>query len=292
MRTALPVSLILAMVWTAPLSAQAGTFSVEGVQLPYERRGAGQPVILIPGWFQSYATWDGQVEDLAAAHQVIRFSRGPFGLMADPIDVVALMDHLDVHRAIIVAHSAGGLAALRLAVNFPERVEALVLYGPPAGTPGLTIPWAGADSWPAVLRQLGVEADPRAYAREVGLHAFYRVAAEHPMFAIPENQPRARARLQDMWTEYANAGARDWLDPPSPPASTRAVEAADLARLRMPTLVIIGSDEIPYFRIAADVLHYAIPGAQKRVIPGGGHFVHMVEPERFNAALLEFLSGR
>jgi pimeloyl-ACP methyl ester carboxylesterase len=66
---------------------------------------------------------------------------------------------------------------------------------------------------------------------------------------------------------------------------------ADLSRIRVPTLILVGDREVPYLRIVADALTYGIAGARKTVIPGGGHMVNMVEPRRYNRAVLAFLRG-
>jgi pimeloyl-ACP methyl ester carboxylesterase len=59
----------------------------------------------------------------------------------------------------------------------------------------------------------------------------------------------------------------------------------------MPTLFISGEHETPRWHLVADSLARWLPNARKVSIPGGGHTVHLDEPERFNRALLDFLSG-
>ncbi|HEY6358593.1 MAG TPA: alpha/beta hydrolase, partial [Vicinamibacterales bacterium] len=53
--------------------------------------------------------------------------------------------------------------------------------------------------------------------------------------------------------------------------------------------IIVGGDDMEFFHINADVLAFEIAGSQKVVIPGGGHLVNMIEPERYNAEVLRFL---
>jgi pimeloyl-ACP methyl ester carboxylesterase len=43
--------------------------------------------------------------------------------------------------------------------------------------------------------------------------------------------------------------------------------------------------------VAADILTFEIPGAQKVSVKGGGHIVNMIEPERYNAEVLRFLTS-
>jgi pimeloyl-ACP methyl ester carboxylesterase len=54
--------------------------------------------------------------------------------------------------------------------------------------------------------------------------------------------------------------------------------------------VLVGDADLPFFQIAADILTFEIPGAQKVSIKGGGHIVNMIEPERYNAEVTRFLN--
>ena len=62
-----------------------------------------------------------------------------------------------------------------------------------------------------------------------------------------------------------------------------------LGEIKIPALVLVGGDDLPFFQISADALTFEIPGAQKVVIPGGAHLVNVIEPERYNAEVLRFL---
>jgi pimeloyl-ACP methyl ester carboxylesterase len=66
---------------------------------------------------------------------------------------------------------------------------------------------------------------------------------------------------------------------------------ARLQEIRVPALVVTGDAEIPYLRVVADALAYAIPGAQRLVIPGGGHLVNLSQPVAYNAAVMSFLAA-
>lgn len=65
----------------------------------------------------------------------------------------------------------------------------------------------------------------------------------------------------------------------------------DLAKIRVPTLIVVGDHERPLLRLVADTLTQRIPNARQVVIADAGHGIHFAQPERFNAALLEFLDG-
>jgi pimeloyl-ACP methyl ester carboxylesterase len=67
-----------------------------------------------------------------------------------------------------------------------------------------------------------------------------------------------------------------------------APQIAQLASIRIPTLVIIGDHEAPFIAAAADTLANRIPGAKKVVIPNAGHGAHFAQPASFNSALMDF----
>lgn len=62
-----------------------------------------------------------------------------------------------------------------------------------------------------------------------------------------------------------------------------------LADVEAPALILTGEWEMPYLRVVAAALAYGIPGAERAVVRGGGHAVHLQEPERFTAELARFL---
>ena len=114
-----------------------------------------------------------------------------------------------------------------------------------------------------------------------------RAWAAHPINRTPDGRPDLRARLAQILNEYTGA---DVLK--ATPAGTTPERAAAIYRLhqlRVPTLVLVGDSDLPFFQIAADVLAFEIPGAQKVSVNGGGHIVNMIEPERYNAEVTRFL---
>jgi pimeloyl-ACP methyl ester carboxylesterase len=88
------------------------------IEIHYEDHGAGQPVVLIHGYPLSGRGWDKQVPALLkAGYRVITYDRRGFGQSSQPVtgydydtfaaDLAALLDHLDLHDAVLVGHSMG-----------------------------------------------------------------------------------------------------------------------------------------------------------------------------------------
>ena len=113
------------------------TVNVNGVQLAYERRGKGAPLVLLHGYPLDHHLWDDVVPLLEDTFDVIFPDLRGFGesttidsafSMDDyASDIAALLDQLDIQKAAIVGHSMGGYVALAFVRLYPERVSGLGL---------------------------------------------------------------------------------------------------------------------------------------------------------------------
>jgi pimeloyl-ACP methyl ester carboxylesterase len=119
------------------------TFEASGVKVHYLVQGKGEPVVLIHGLYSSAdINWQkpGIMAALAKDHQVIALDMPGHGAsdkpekdeaygqqMAD--DVVLLLDHLKVKKAHVVGYSMGGIVALKVIADHPERVISGTLGG-------------------------------------------------------------------------------------------------------------------------------------------------------------------
>ena len=111
--------------------------NVNGVQLAYERRGKGAPLVLLHGYPLDHHLWDEVAPLLEDTFDVILPDlRGfgesttvdsPYSMDDYASDIAALLDQLGISKAAIVGHSMGGYAALAFARLYPERVSGLGL---------------------------------------------------------------------------------------------------------------------------------------------------------------------
>jgi pimeloyl-ACP methyl ester carboxylesterase len=124
---------------------------VEGARLHYLDQGRGSAVLLFHGFAVHSFTWRLIIPLLQARHRVIAFDLPGFGLSDRNPDLslsltshaeraAALLDRLEIDRALVVGYSMGGAIAQRLAAAHPERVTGLVLVASiDASAPGS--PW-------------------------------------------------------------------------------------------------------------------------------------------------------
>jgi len=258
--------------------------------------GAGSPLVLVHGSGMSATTWAPLMPWLGA-HTLIAFDLPGFGL-SDPFDyrsrplrahavaqLTSLLDALGLERAPIVGTSLGGMWALCLALDAPNRIAALASLGVPAvALPGMHgDPFFTALSTPG-LRQLvaripspNVQMTRRSLARGViGPHASER-APEGFFEVVHEGmrQPGFRTAM------LSHMGLAMRLGRPRP---ENFLAEAELGRIAVPVLMIWG-DEDPYGgpeigRRACAV----IPDARLEVIPGR-HAPFLDDPERCGALI-------
>lgn len=110
----------------------------------YERRGAGQAVVLLHGWCLNGRLWTYEEEQLAGYCDVVvpdlpGFGRsdgvvGPFDLDRYRASVAELLDELDLHDAVLVGFAFGALVAMAAAADDDARVSGLVLIGVPSAS--------------------------------------------------------------------------------------------------------------------------------------------------------------
>jgi 2-succinyl-6-hydroxy-2,4-cyclohexadiene-1-carboxylate synthase len=177
-------------------------------------------------------------------------------------------------RATYLGYSFGGRVCLRLAVDRADLVERLVLV---SATAGLDDPSE---------RAARVEADERlAHDIEAGgVDAFLDHWLALPLFAgVPE---RYRYRAERRVTTPA------WLAGSLRLAGTGAQEPLwhRLAELAMPVLVVSGELDAKFDRLGVRLAAAIGANASRVVVPGAGHTVHLEQPERFVAALTEWLA--
>lgn len=255
--------------------------SARGVRINVIDRGAGDPVIFLHGVGCTVRSLEPQLEALAASRRVIAVdSRGhglsdrTYGRMsvrdyAD--DVLAVMSELGICQAPVVGVSMGGTIAMTMALAAPERVTRLVL----ADT------FARADADMAAGMQ-GVS----SVALTHGMHAAAEQVkpATFCAAAITEQRPYVR----DFHEQFAA------MDPYAFSIAMNAIAELDLlddlSRISVPTLVLIGAEDVLTGLERSEAIAVAVPNAELRVIEKAGHLSNLDEPGAFTDHLIQFLN--
>lgn len=269
---------------------------VAGITLHYKQQGAGQPtLLLLHGFGASTFSWRAVMPSLAQAATVIAFDRPAFGLTERPLRAdwgdfnpyspaaqprltVGLMDALGVERAVLVGNSAGGAVSLLTALEYPERVAALILVDPAIYTPNRSSGLLRFVFQTPQMDHLGplVARRIQDWGIEFGRSAWHNPDHIPPEFWEGYKQPLQVEHWDRALWELTRAAAPMNL-------------AARFAELRLPILVITGDDD----RIAptAQSIRLAgeLPHAELVVIPHCGHIPQEECPEAWLAAVTDFL---
>jgi 3-oxoadipate enol-lactonase len=252
------------------------------VTIAYETHGNGPAVLLVHEGVADRRMWRGQVPVLARDHRVVAVdlrgfgetphASGPFSHVDDLCEV---LDELRIEQATVVGGSLGAKVALLLAATHPERVERLVLC--PPVLPG----W----EWSERVRRGWQEEDEAFEAGDLdrAAEAVVELWADGPNRGPDAVDPEVRELV---WTMQRHAFEFPEPDPPSEQAPDPTVRLADV---HVPTLVVVGDEDVEDFHAMAEAAAAGIAGARKVVVEGAAHVIALEKPEEFNAALLAFL---
>lgn len=259
---------------------------VNGTTLYYEDTGpgsTGQTIVFSHGLLWSTAQFEPQIAALRARYRCIAWDHRGQGRSAGdhrehiPIelvwqDAVALLERLAPGPVHFCGLSMGGFVAMRMAARRPDLVRSLMLLETAAeGEPRQNI--ARYRLLTRVLRLLG----PRAVKRQVG-----PIMLGKTILADPARRGEV-ARLTDRMTSRKDIwrAVNGVID--------RAPILSELPRIAVPTLVVVGDDDVATPLAKAEQLVAAIAGARLVRIPGAGHSSPVEEPAAVTAAMEQFL---
>lgn len=194
-------------------------------------------------------------------------------------DADALRQELGLGKVLLLGHSYGGFIALDYALRYPESMSRLILIS--------TAP--AVDYWPEIrenMRRRGATAEmiesfeSGSWPTDEELEAHVDLVG-HLNFAAANEHLAREVTRETIYSAYARSAAFDLLQ-------NYDVEPR-LSEISVPTLVIVGREDVFTPMSQAQRLHDAIPGSELVVIEGAGHFNYAEQPEAFFSAVRSWL---
>jgi pimeloyl-ACP methyl ester carboxylesterase len=275
--------------------ADSRFIEVNGINVHYKTFGQGElTFILLHGFGASVFSWREVTGPLSKYGTVIAYDRPAFGLTERLLKwegespyslqsqvnlVIVLMDKLNVKKAILVGNSAGGTVSLQVALQHPERVQALILVDAAVYAGGGAPAWVTPILKTPQLNHLGP-----LFARQLQAQGveFIKTAWHDPSKITPETLDGYQKPLRvNNWDKAL------WF---LTVASQESTLTQRLKELTLPVLVITGDDDRIVPTEQSIRLADELPNAILNVIPQSGHLSHEEHPDLFMQAVVEFLS--
>ena len=259
-----------------------GFLEVGAVRLHYVQQGRGDDVVLLCGLGDAHDAWEAQIGAFSARFRVTAIDNrgvgqsslpdGAFGIGDLARDAAGVLDRLGIERAHVAGFSMGGAIAQELALARPDLVRSLVLNGT----------WCRTDAFlRAALRSICWQATIADDERRF-LESFLCWVYSPAVFADGRIEAFIAAGLDHPHPQDGEAFLRT-------AAACLAHDTRDrLGAISVPTLIVVGADDILCPPRHAHELAAGIAGSQLIELPGQAHQPFQEDPEAFNAHTLAF----
>jgi 3-oxoadipate enol-lactonase len=253
-----------------------------GIKLYYELHGPedGEVIVLSNGIMMSTAAWGYQTAALSRHLRVLLYDcrgmwrsehpKGPYSMEQHADDLAALLDGLQIEKAHIAGISYGSEISMVFALRYPQKTKTLIVIDGVSQVDPLlyaqTLPWriAAERKDAELLLRTSVH-----YNYSEGWIASHQAAIEA---SIPRFTELDMDALVELMKAFQNYHITD-----------------QLGTITVPTLVVIGEDDLIKGRKYSDIIVRQIPQAEYAVIPGSGHALCLDKPDILNSLLIGFV---
>jgi pimeloyl-ACP methyl ester carboxylesterase len=253
-----------------------------GLEIHYELKGEGEPVLFLPGVFSHRLVWGpvtrrlGGIQAILMDHRdsgMSSLSPAGYTIRELALDALAVLDHAGVASSHLVGHSMGGAVALEMALAEPQRVASLVLVNS----------WAKTDVYSgSVFRLMSLLRSRLTDDREF---------LQANTFVVNSAAPLQFMSIEDVAQSILNYGGLQ-----TPAALQRNLAAAGnfdvldrLPVIQSPALVIWGDEDKVFPAWHARELAQSIPQARELRLEGVGHMAVFQAADRVAGAIREFV---
>lgn len=249
--------------------------------------GQGPAILFWPSLLMDGSMWLAQAEHFLPRHRVVLIDSPGHGA-SEPLTrmfsfdecarcIVQILDALQIERTHFVGNSWGGMIGGTFAARYPQRVERAVLMNATASRAGLrqTVEFRLLC---AVVRRIGF----RGPFVERAVQAFIgpTTARERPQVAAQIRETVARVNRRSVYWAVRSV------------VPSRPDQHALFRAIRLPVLVVAGSEDPTFPAPETQAMAASIPGAEFVVMPETGHLAGLERPDEVNALIEDFLGRR
>lgn len=256
--------------------------SVGELEIHYEIKGNGKPLIILHGMGNNSQSWKHQVAGLSQEYAVIAWDAPGYGKSSDPkkefkdfsefADVLkGFIDGLNYDSITLLGHSMGSAIALDFCYRYPDRVERLIISDATRGAAGLS---REENEKKLAVRLNNIDTlDPR----DIAIQRVKELLAPNPNIEVKKEAERIMSQVRPMGYKSV-AYSLFHLN-----------QMGILNHIKVPTLIICGELDRVTPVSESRIFHDNIPNSELVTIPGAGHLCYQEEPDTFNSIVLTYL---
>jgi 3-oxoadipate enol-lactonase len=256
----------------------------DDAEIVYEIMGEGAPVVLLHPFPAHHGFWNPVTAALGARYRLIlpdlrghgdsEIGEGPALMQKHASDIARVLDAAGIAKAALIGCSIGGYILFEFWRRFRGRVTALALCDTRAQ----------ADTGEGRMNRLKTAAD----VLEQGTGPFIesmipKLIGRTTVSARPDLVEGARAMMRKMSAEDISLVQRGM--------AARPDSVADLMTINVPTLIVIGEEDVLATVADSELMRQSIVGSELKVIPKAGHYSPWEQPEAVGTVLRQFLDG-
>jgi pimeloyl-ACP methyl ester carboxylesterase len=298
----LPIYHIPQLAWSQPqqptqdnpyTTAKTEHVQVGDINIAYKRFGQGKPVLFISGTSQTKDVWEPTLLSQLAAtnHTVIVFdNRGigetsigtqPFSIEQFANDTAGLLDALQIEKTDVLGASLGSFVAQELALNYPEKVDRLILHATYCG--GNEAIYASGEAAELVMILASAQVLQNMTAEE---QAMVLAQIMFPPEWLEEHPEILNTVIQ---LAPSRSATPEIIQQQGLASGTWKGSCDRLANITQPTLLIVGDQDVVLPSANAVMMAQRIPHSWLVIIQGTGHGMAWQVPNEFSAIVQTFL---
>jgi 3-oxoadipate enol-lactonase len=264
---------------------------VNGININYKVQGRGEPLVLISGYGSDQTGWMFQTGAFKRYYRVVTFDNRGIGktdkpggaysmkMMVD--DTVGLMDYLGIEKAHILGTSMGGMIAQVIALNYPERINKLILASTFARrdkSSGFSVEFYKSLGLGEGYTDDDTRGVPIRRIADILLSLAFNGAVYKaimlPLMKIQVRLTKATG-LTGQWEAILGHNAADGLP-----------------KINIPTLVLVGTKDREHKTTSSELIAKLIPNSRLVKVEGGSHAMAAEMRSKFNKEVLDFLRAQ